>query len=290
MTPMTPGKVVGRRVREHRDLQGLTQSQLADRLRRDLDWSIERSMLARIESGDRQVSVDELFKLAAALETTPVLLMTPADEGELMQPLPWRAVTSSRVRAWISDEVPMWEQDRPAYQRSHAAGWVRSSAHQERVTKIFDQIAVLYGVESLEEVAPEAELEGLAKAAEDVLVFELEVAFKRQEWISHVGEWIWPDPDPVLALLERNPRFTFEAAQQLYRRSPVEEAESRILDSKLEAVVTAADAAAQVRIRVEQVLAVLDELRQTVEDRLAATTTKTKFQRPPTRTRDENPA
>lgn len=52
---------IGARVRESRQASGISQTELADRL------DLERSMLAKVETGDRKLNAHELFRLA---ETT----------------------------------------------------------------------------------------------------------------------------------------------------------------------------------------------------------------------------
>jgi transcriptional regulator with XRE-family HTH domain len=286
MAPKTPAQVVGVRVREHRDLQGLTQSQLADRLRDRLGWAVDRSLLARIEAGDRQVTVDELLRLAAALDTTPLLLMTPADETELMQALPWRPMTTSRVRAWIADEVPLWEQDRTAYRRSTAAAWHRSAAHDAAMRALVERIAAAYGVESIDEVDPEAELSDAASAMVDLLGLEIELEMRKHEWGQFVGVWAWDDPTSYFELLERHPRFTSEAAEELYGQRALIEIHDRHERLKESEVQTADGAALRVRGRVENVLAVFGELRDAVSERLASATPK-RFELPGTRPDDD---
>lgn len=281
---------MGMRVREHRDLHGLTQSQVAERLRNNLGWTIDRSLLARIETGDRQVTVDELLLLAAALDTTPLLLMTPAEEGQLMQPLPWRSMTSSRVRAWISDNVPLWEQDRVAYERSTTAAWRETARHEAAVGSLLDRIAATYGVETIDEVDPEAELTVVAAAMVDVLGLEIEFELRRYEWNQFVGAWAWDEPSSYFDLLERHPRFTAEAAEALYGRRALDEIHERHEQLRSSDVANAAHVAERVRNRVENVLSVFAELSASVAERLPAASPKHRFERPQSRTDGDMPA
>jgi transcriptional regulator with XRE-family HTH domain len=288
MTPLPPGKVVGIRVREHRELHSLTQAQLAERLKTEFDWVIDRSMLARIESGERQVNVDELFKLAAILDTTPVLLLTPADESELMAPTPWRAMTSSRARAWITDEVRMREQDTDRYQVATDLAWRRSLEFHSEVGRLLSKIAALHGEERIEDVQVDTELAPKAAAAVAVLELQLELATQHHNWVTHVGPWDWPDPAERLALLESHPLFTEQAAISLFGRDPLAEIVDRHNEAKPPKITTGDGAADRVRGLVEHGLDVVDELAAAVRDRLASIPARR--ERPSTRSTGERPA
>jgi transcriptional regulator with XRE-family HTH domain len=276
------------RVREHRELRSLTQAQLADRLRDEFQWGVDRSMLARIESGERQVNIDELFKLAAVLDTTPVLLMTPADESALMAPTPWRSMTSSRARAWITDQVRMWEQDADRYKVATDLAWRRSLDFQAEVTRLLSKIAALHGEERIEDVQLDVELPPKAAAAVAVLEMQLELATQHHNWITHVGPWEWPDPSDRLALLESHPLFTQQAAFELYGRDASAEIQARHDDAKPPTITTGDGAADRVRGLVEHGLDVVEELAAAVSARVAST--RPRRERPSSRSTGESPA
>jgi transcriptional regulator with XRE-family HTH domain len=286
MEPRTPSHVVGVRVRDHRDLHDLTQAQLAQRLEVAFDWSIDRSMIARIEKGERTVSIEELFMLAAVLDTTPVLLMTPADETELMQPTPWRAMTSSRARAWITDQVRMWEQDDDLYQASKELAWARTKQFHAEMDTLLAKVAALYGEQRIEDVDPEAELSEKARAGVDVVELQLELAQQRHNWLTHVGPWKWRDPGEEVALLDNHPLFTSRASRELFDRAPAEEILARHEASKV-GITTGEGAAARVEGLVEDVLDVLGQLARAVAAQAASTPSRPeRLERPSNRMAD----
>jgi transcriptional regulator with XRE-family HTH domain len=269
MAPLSPSKVVAARVREHRELHGLTQAQLAERLRGELGWSLDRSMVARIETSDRQVNVDELFLLAAALHTTPALLLTPADESELMQPTPWRPVTSNRVRAWIADSVRLWEQNPEAYERSTTAAWRRTHEDHEKIDRLFARISSIHGVESIEQIDHDAVLAPKAKAQADLVDLRIELAMRRHDWVTQVGEWEFGEVDGDIDALEADPVAVAEIATEFWDHSPFEEALHRRWADPPTDITTAEQAAQRLRTIVEGILAVVGELTAEVARRTA---------------------
>ncbi len=75
-------EIFARRLRELRQRGGLTQQQLADRMSA-AGPRMHRSAIAKIESGDRVVSVGEAFQLAAALGVPVAALVTdPGDDAD----------------------------------------------------------------------------------------------------------------------------------------------------------------------------------------------------------------
>jgi len=99
----TVGQVFAERLRELRKRRGLTQETLARRLTSDFGYPIHRATLARIEAGSTRgenVTVKDLFAVAAALNVAPVYLITGADDEALLMVTPDTEVPSGRVRDW----------------------------------------------------------------------------------------------------------------------------------------------------------------------------------------------
>lgn len=69
-----PRNVIGPRVQQLREEQGLTQPMLAARCAR-FGWDLSRETLAKIESQLRWISDFELICLALALRTEPIELL-----------------------------------------------------------------------------------------------------------------------------------------------------------------------------------------------------------------------
>lgn len=67
--PRAASYAVGRRILDARSRRGWSQARLARRV------SLDQSMIARIETGDRRVTVDDLVELAEALGVTPAALL-----------------------------------------------------------------------------------------------------------------------------------------------------------------------------------------------------------------------
>lgn len=67
-------KLVGRNVRRIRAERGMTQEQLAERS------GFSQQYISDLERGRRNPTIVSLYELALALETTPVVLISP-DEG-----------------------------------------------------------------------------------------------------------------------------------------------------------------------------------------------------------------
>ena len=62
-------KAVGQRIRQFRELRGLTQEQVSAKLQ-TMVCDITRSALAKIEVGQRHIYLDELKRLAKILNIT----------------------------------------------------------------------------------------------------------------------------------------------------------------------------------------------------------------------------
>jgi transcriptional regulator with XRE-family HTH domain len=81
-SPDLPDAIFARRLRTVRQSAGLTQLQLADRMSAAGD-KMHRSAIAKIESGDRVVSVGEAVQIAGVLGVDLVELVTdPAGQDE----------------------------------------------------------------------------------------------------------------------------------------------------------------------------------------------------------------
>lgn len=74
--PKTPREVFAAQVGILRERKGWTQQRLADEMKR-LDHPIDRTAIAKIERGDRGVSIDEAFTLAVAFGVSPAALLLP---------------------------------------------------------------------------------------------------------------------------------------------------------------------------------------------------------------------
>ncbi|MET8169292.1 helix-turn-helix transcriptional regulator [Streptomyces sp. NPDC005329] len=75
------GKTVGKKLADLRKVRGLTTRQLSAKLER-AGRPIPASGITRMESGERQVTADDLVALAVALNTSPITLLLPSTWGD----------------------------------------------------------------------------------------------------------------------------------------------------------------------------------------------------------------
>lgn len=62
-------------IKARRQALGLSLEDLAERLRPD--WSVDKSLLSRLENGHRSINIEELRWIAKALECQPADLIEP---------------------------------------------------------------------------------------------------------------------------------------------------------------------------------------------------------------------
>ncbi|SEL19438.1 helix-turn-helix domain-containing protein [Ectothiorhodospira marina] len=69
MASTEPSQVFGENLKRIRLLTGMTQEQLAERS------GLDRTYVSSVERGKRNISLNNIFKLAEALDVTPVELI-----------------------------------------------------------------------------------------------------------------------------------------------------------------------------------------------------------------------
>jgi transcriptional regulator with XRE-family HTH domain len=115
MTSRTLDRSLQRRVRTLREHQGLSQQDLADRLK-ELGMAMDRSAIARLEQGRRGISVPEMLFLALALNVAPVHLLVNPDSDEPIAVIPdGLPHPPAEIRAWIRGELPISPQNVKTY-------------------------------------------------------------------------------------------------------------------------------------------------------------------------------
>jgi transcriptional regulator with XRE-family HTH domain len=107
----TPSDIVSDRVRQVRRKRGMTMADLAERCTNLGMPHLSVSAISNIETGRRDkktgrrrrdVTVDELLVLAAALNVSPVNLLVPPDAGLTVYPFsPIRMDAAREVRDWM---------------------------------------------------------------------------------------------------------------------------------------------------------------------------------------------
>lgn len=94
-------KRVGQAILKRRKELGLTAQQLAERCR-ELRAPIHRSTITKIENGRPRFDLGELIVLAAALNTSPAVLMYPGPYDEMVDLLPGKRVAEFDAVEWFS--------------------------------------------------------------------------------------------------------------------------------------------------------------------------------------------
>lgn len=105
-----PSEVVGAELRRVRTRKEWTQDDLAARVT-ELGVTMNRATVAKIETGARNVSVDDVFLLACALDVSPLRLLLPHDRGAMVAVAPEREEPAAIVRLWMQGTLPLGEAD-----------------------------------------------------------------------------------------------------------------------------------------------------------------------------------
>jgi transcriptional regulator with XRE-family HTH domain len=103
----TPGELLGQRVGDFRRRKRWTQQQLSDRLT-EIGHPIHRAVIARIEQGGsraRNVTLEEAFAFAVALEVSPLYLATPFDTEQEISLARGLSVDGVTARRWIKGQA-----------------------------------------------------------------------------------------------------------------------------------------------------------------------------------------
>jgi transcriptional regulator with XRE-family HTH domain len=113
-TAHKPSDVAGRQIAWLRERKGWRQVDLAERIGEDFGISIDPATVARIETGNRGLSLDELFLFAAALDAPPALLMLPLGTGDDVSVTPTISIHPWLAYMWMTGEGPLTESSQRA--------------------------------------------------------------------------------------------------------------------------------------------------------------------------------
>jgi transcriptional regulator with XRE-family HTH domain len=111
-TPAGVGRVVGRQVKEARRIANVSQGELVRRLR-EQGVRLNQTAVARLEAGQRRISVDELFAIAAVLGVAPLYLLSGSLTSDTVPVTPKIEAGPMQMYFWIKGEVaPPWTDER----------------------------------------------------------------------------------------------------------------------------------------------------------------------------------
>jgi transcriptional regulator with XRE-family HTH domain len=189
MTSHSASELVGQRVKAYRVHHGWTAQQLAKRCAEAGASEISAAVIANIETGRRDasgrrrrdVTIDEVLKLAYALGVSPIALFTPLAAGEGLAITPTVAEKPFEALLWVTGRA------KPA--NVSRADWNKSRAEITLYQRIFDTIQ-----ETTEDEGDEAfgaHLKNLAMLMNLAVDTGLEPPELPDKWISRMQAERW---------------------------------------------------------------------------------------------------
>lgn len=109
-------RVLAVQIRALRAKQGVSQQVLAEML------GETQSTVTRIESGDRSITVSELFRIAAALDAAPVELLAASFAPDEVPVAGKTRLSADHAREWVKGERPLPGGDEGRYWTNVPAG------------------------------------------------------------------------------------------------------------------------------------------------------------------------
>ena len=114
-------KIVARQLPAYRERRGLSQRGLS-RVLDDVGVSMAHPTIARTETGQRSVTLDETLALAAVLDLYPHHLFLPVSEPTALVAItPTLEVDPGHARRWVRGNHPLHGQDKRAVRSIFAA-------------------------------------------------------------------------------------------------------------------------------------------------------------------------
>ena len=169
---MEPADVFAERVKEARGNKGWTQQKLADRV-----VGIGRSSLARIESGDRAVTINDMIQICSALGVSPIHMLIPIRDGHEPIEIADVSLTPREARNWIRGDHPL---------RREEARWYFTEVSAEELSRRYDSSIVLLVsildsiLDAVDEWAEDLDDEALKTIEDRIELFERELVRQAQ--------------------------------------------------------------------------------------------------------------
>jgi transcriptional regulator with XRE-family HTH domain len=141
----SPSEAAAEELKRVRMRKGWNQQQLADRLY-ELGAPIDRATISKIETGDRRITLDEVFWFSYALGVTPTALILPRPFGSRVAVTPTTSLETWQAVDWFRGSYvapgPENESDEIFFQEERieadAVAWQR---HPE-LTHLRDEAAI----------------------------------------------------------------------------------------------------------------------------------------------------
>ncbi len=106
-SPATVSRVFGRQVKEARERLRLSQAEVAKRLEEQHGVAMHQVTIARLETGERRITVDDALAIAAALGVSPLHLFAGDYTNEPVPVTPKLEAGPSQMRYWMRGELPL---------------------------------------------------------------------------------------------------------------------------------------------------------------------------------------
>jgi transcriptional regulator with XRE-family HTH domain len=187
---LTADRLVADQIRALRDRRGISQQELADAL----GWT--QSLVARLESGSRTISVSELLQVSWALDVAPVHLLAASFRPQDVPIQGTLRLSPKDARDWVRGDTPIPGGDHRSY---------------------YDNISEEEWSERQEFWAS---LKGLQLQSRQELVESLARAREADEKILETGEFLEPPVPAVLSEEGERRKGQLEAAKRAKRGRP----------------------------------------------------------------------
>jgi transcriptional regulator with XRE-family HTH domain len=107
-------RVVGRQIKRVREELRLSQDELSERLSKQ-GVALQQPAIARLESGERLITVDDLLAIAAVLGVSPLFLLSGSYTDEMVPVTPRAEHVPRDMRYWMRGEFPLSQDEQETF-------------------------------------------------------------------------------------------------------------------------------------------------------------------------------